>query len=175
MLKRCIPLTKSWPEDIWTLPNLVSSLSALVQNTATNLTQVDPVLSWAWTTQSLENAARLNFSRILTCTGVVRSHSMQVRHGQGSIFRGLAIIGNGNVVHDCYWIFRRYYYQAHYLLKTCWVFSHQLSVGSPGLFDPMLSCSYSCCSEPDLWGSFLPKLSYALLIICLGRSCHLDD
>lgn len=43
-------------------------------------------------------------------------------------------MGNGSVVHDCYWIFRHNYYQPHYLLKTCCVFSYQLSVGSPGLW-----------------------------------------
>lgn len=105
----------------------------------------------------------------------LNANTMLTRWLRDDIFRGLlAIIGTGNDVHDCYRIFR-HYNQPCYLLKTCHVFSHQLSAGSPGLFDPMLSCSYSCCSELDLWDSFLPKLSYTLSITCLGRSCHLDD
>ena len=65
------------------------------KTTTTNLTQVNPASSWAWTRPSLENPASLNFPRILTDFGMVRSRSMQTPHWQGSICRGLlAIIGN---------------------------------------------------------------------------------
>lgn len=117
----------------------------------------------------------LGFNKHWDGQAPLNSNTILTRLLWDNIFRVLlAIIGIGNDVHDCYWIFR-HCNQPCYLLKTCHVFSHQLSSGSPGPFDPMLSCSYSCCSELGLWDSFPPQLSYTLLIICLGRSCNLDD
>lgn len=49
----------------------------------------------------------------------LNANTMLTRWLQDNIFRGLlAIIGIGNDVHDCYWIFR-HYNQPCYPLKTC--------------------------------------------------------